>query len=101
MTKTIGLELAVKHVKNGILDIWGEFENKRKANCKICGEDIPKGEGIGAYFYAMKVGAARSRHLPKCRARRGKSCICEYRYQHVYVCKKCDNNILLLVQQKD
>ena len=53
-----------------------------------------KDKGIGAYYYAMRVGRALMRHMPKCKARLGKSCICWFRYSHVFVCEECDGLVV-------
>ena len=93
--KVLGFEIAKKYKDEGILDIWGEFTNERKAHCKICGEEIRKGEGIGAYFWAMQLNS--DKHWLKCRHRlqpdSSASCVCDIRDQHVFVCKSCDDKL--------
>jgi len=93
--KTLGLETARKYANEGLLDIWGDFTNQRKAHCKVCGDEIQKGEGIGSYFWAMKIPG--NRHWIKCKHRgkpnRLSSCICDIRNQNVYVCISCEQKI--------
>lgn len=90
--KILGIEKSAKYARTGIFDIWDDFTNKRKAHCKVCGNEILKGEGIGTFFWAMQVS---SRHWGKCRARgsMGGDCICGFRNQNVFVCSSCDKKI--------
>jgi len=93
--KTLGLELAAKYALEGCFDITGDYSNRRKAHCKVCGKKIPKGEGLVAYYYSMLIPGTPeyARHRPKCRRRFGGNCICDFRHQSVYVCEDCDGKI--------
>lgn len=92
----IGLEKAAKYAREGVFDIWGDYSNQRKAHCKVCGNEIPKGEGIATYYYPMQIiGTPQGmRHYPKCKLRTGgDDCICGSRHQTVFVCPSCDEKI--------
>ena len=91
--KTLGLEKAARYEREGNFDIYGDYTNERKAHCKVCGNEILKGEGIATYFYAMRVPPASYRHFPKCKVRFGGDCICGFRHQTVFVCDSCDKKI--------
>lgn len=98
--KILGLELAKKYSHEGYLDIWDEFSNERKAHCKSCGNEIIKGEGIGAYFWIMNIpNPTINKHWLKCKHRCNPfgmySCLCDFRLsQHVFICKECSKEIL-------
>jgi hypothetical protein len=64
--KHVGLPRIQQLVEEGSIAPHGDMRNVRKANCKACGEDLPKGKGFRWIWFWYDGENERATHIFLC-----------------------------------
>jgi len=82
--KPFGMEKAKELVRKHFFECYGDYTNERKAHCKVCGGEIPKGKGNQWYFWSGEM---------RCRHPSWQECNCDWYYNSNFVCDKCQKEL--------